>query len=108
MLDKSRLPKALASSCRCAVSRVISVAESAAPVPRKCSGAGPKSPLDSPCRHSSGNTSVICGDLRAHAGKIGEENRHRSPVSASMRLSLTRGALTGTAPAAVNTVRSSW
>jgi hypothetical protein len=55
--------------------------------------AAPKSPVDRPCRYSSGNillldgerlvTSVICGDLRAHAGKIAEENRCRWPVSAS-------------------------
>ena len=106
MPDRSRSPKALASSCHCAVSRVIDAADSPAPVPRNCSSAGPKSPVDSPCRYSSGSTSVICGDLRAHAGRIAEENRCRSPVSGSTRLSLTRGAVTVTAPAAVSTSRS--
>jgi hypothetical protein len=37
--------------------------------------------------------------LRAHGGKTAEQNRCRSPVSASMRRSLTRGARTATAPA---------
>jgi hypothetical protein len=43
--------------------------------------------------------------LRAHGGKIAEENRFRSPVSGSVRLSLTRGAVTSTAPALVSTSR---
>ncbi len=50
---------------------------------------------------------VIFGDLRAHGGKIAEENRTRSPVSGSRR-SFTRGALTATATAEVNTPRGSW
>ena len=44
--------------------------------------------------HSSGNTSATCGDLRAHAGRIAEENRTRAPVTSSTRSSLTRGART--------------
>ena len=48
----------------------------------------------------SGNASLTCGDLRHQAGTIAENNRIRSPVTGSMRLSLTRGCLTGTAPAA--------
>ena len=75
----------LASSCHWPVSRVIADADNPAPEPRNCSSAGPKSPLDSPCRYSSGNTSAICGDLRAHAGRMAEENRCRSPVSRSTR-----------------------
>ena len=43
--------------------------------------------------------------LAAHAGRIAEENRRRSPVASSMRLSLTRGAATGTAPAPVDHLR---
>ncbi len=69
---------------------------------------GDQSPVDSPCRYSSGSTSFICGDLRAHAGRIADENRCRSLVSASTRRSLTRGAATVTAPAAVNTSRTRW
>ena len=65
-------------------------------------------PLDSPCRYSSGSTSPIFGVLRAHGGRIAEQNRCRSPVSESMRLSLTRGACTATAPALVTTSRGSW
>ncbi len=41
---------------------------------------------------------MIFGVLRAHGGKIAEENCLRSPVSGSVRLSLTRGAVTSTAP----------
>jgi len=44
--------------------------------------------------------------LRAHGGRIAELNRFRSPVSGSVRLSSTRGAVTSTAPALVSTVRS--
>jgi hypothetical protein len=67
--------------------------------------AGTKSPEDSPCSYSSGSTSLICGLLRAHGGKIAELNRIRLPVSGSARLSFTRGAVTSTAPALVSTVR---
>ena len=59
-------------------------------------------------QYSSGSTSATRGDFRAHAGRIAEENRRRSPVSSSIRLSLTRGARTGSAPAAVVTSRSPW
>jgi hypothetical protein len=45
--------------------------------------------------------------LRAHGGKIAEENRNRCPLSGSARLSFTRGAVTSTAPALVSTVRGS-
>jgi hypothetical protein len=83
-------------------------ADNPAPEPRNCSRVGPKSLVDSPCRYSSGNTSATFGDLRAQAGRIAEENRILSPVASSMRLSLTRGARTGTAPAAVVTARSAW
>jgi hypothetical protein len=79
------------------------------PVPRNPSNAGTKSCVDNPCRYSNGNTSLIFGDLRHHAGRITEANRFRSPVVSSMRLSLTRGALTSTAPDEVNTCRvSAW
>jgi hypothetical protein len=43
--------------------------------------------------------------LRAHGGKIAEENRFRPPLSGSMRLPLTRGTVTSTAPALVSTSR---
>jgi hypothetical protein len=59
--------------------------------------------VDRPCRYSSGNTSLTYGAVWHQAGMITEENRIRSPVTGSMRLSLTRGCLTGTAPAAVVT-----
>jgi hypothetical protein len=97
-----------ASSCHWVVSRVIVGADSPAPEPRNCSNAGPKSLDERPCRYSSGSTSATRGDLRAHAGRIAEENRARTPDSASVRLSLTRGCLTITAPAEVVTSRSAW
>lgn len=46
--------------------------------------------------------------LAAPRGQDLEENRLRSPVSSSTRRSLTRGAVTSTAPAAVVTVRGRW
>ena len=55
-----------------------------------------------------GSTSVTFGVFRAHSGKIAEENRCRSPVAGSVRLSLTRGALTSIAPALVSTSRLWW
>jgi len=103
-----RVPNTAASSCHCAASRVIVVADRPAPEPRNCSSADPKSDVDSPCRYSNGNTSATFGDLRDQAGRIADENRLRSPVAASMRRSLTRGARTGTAPADVVTSRGSW
>jgi hypothetical protein len=74
------LPKARASSCHCVVSRVTTAADWPAPVLKKLSSAGSKSFEDRPCRYSSGNTSVIFGDLRHQAGRIAEANRRRSPV----------------------------
>jgi len=84
---------------------VITDAESPAAEPRNCPSAGPKSPVERPCRYNSGNTSLIFGVLRHHGGRIAEENRTRCPVSGSVRRSLTRGALTSTAPALVSTSR---
>jgi hypothetical protein len=46
-------------------------------------------------------------DLWHHGGRIAEANRLRSPVASSVRLSLTRGATTSTAPAEVTTRRAS-
>jgi len=85
------------------VSLVITGADSPAAEPRNCPGAGTKSPQDRPCRESRGSTPVIFGVFRAHAGKIAQENRSRSPVTGSVRLPLTRGAVTSTAPALVST-----
>ena len=58
---------------------LITGADSPAVEPRNCPSAGTKSPVDSPCRYSSGNTSVIFGVLRHHGGRIAEANRRRSP-----------------------------
>jgi hypothetical protein len=43
--------------------------------------------------------------LRHHGGRIADENRVRSPVASSTRLSFTLGAFTSTAPPAVVTFR---
>jgi hypothetical protein len=90
------------------VSRVITAGDSPAEEPRNWPRTGTKSPPDRPCRYSSGSTSVIFGVFRAHGGKIAEANRTRSPVARSLRLSLTRGALTSIAPALVSTSRLWW
>jgi hypothetical protein len=84
---------------------VIVAADKPPSEPRNCSNAGPKSELDKPCRYNSGNTSATRGDFRDQAGRMAEENRVRSPVTGSIRLSLTRGCRTRTAPAAVITSR---
>ena len=57
-------------------------------------------------RYRIGSTSVTFGDRRAYAGRIFEENRRRSPVSSSARMSLTRGARIGTVPDPTVTLRS--
>jgi hypothetical protein len=84
---------------------VITEADRPAEEPRNWPSAGPKSPEDSPCRYSSGNTSLIFGVFRHQGGRIAEVNLARSPVSGSTRRSLTRGAVTSTAPALVSTSR---
>jgi hypothetical protein len=98
---------AAASALHVSVSLVTVEADSPACEPRNCPSAGTKSPDDRPCRCSSGSTSLICGVLRAHGGRIAELNRLRSPVAGSVRLSFTSGAVTSTAPALVSTVRGS-
>jgi hypothetical protein len=78
---------------------VIAQADSPAPVPKKPPSASTKSLQLSPCRQSSGSTSVTSGLLRHHGGKIAEQKRIRSPVAGPVRLSFTRGAVTSTPPA---------
>lgn len=56
----------------------------------------------------SGSTSVIFGDLRHQGGRIAEENRLRSPVVSSTRLSFTLGAFTSITPAVVVTFLGWW
>ena len=77
---------------------MITAADSPAAEPKNASSAGTKSPVDSPCRYSSGNTSVTFGLLRHHGGRITDRNRTRSPLTGSTRRSSTRGARTATAP----------
>jgi hypothetical protein len=92
-------------ACQVPVSLVITGPDSPAPEPGNWPSAGTKSPVNRPCRYSSGSTSVTFGVLRAHGGKIAELNRLRSPVSGSVRLPFTRGTVTSTAPALVSTSR---
>ncbi len=108
MSASDRVLKDFASSCHCVVNRLTVAADRPAPLPRNCSSAGTKSEVDRPCKYSSGNTSATRGDLRDQAGRIAEENRLRSPVPGSVRLSFTRGAFTSTTPAAVVTWRGWW
>ena len=84
---------------------MITAGDRPAELPRNWPSAGTKSPLDRPCRSSSGSTSVIFGVFRAHGGTIAELNRFRSPVSGSVRLPLTHGTVTSIAPALVSTSR---
>ena len=102
---RDRLLNTVASSCQSLVNLVIVAAESPWLVPRNWVNAGAKSEDDRPCRYSSSSTSATRGDFLAHAGRIAEPNRFRSPVASSTRLSLTRGSRTGIAPAAVVTSR---
>ena len=98
---------AACSACHCSVSRWIELDDSPeASSPSRSLSAGPKSPVESPCRYRIGSTSVTFGDRRAYAGRIRELNRLRSPVSSSTRLSLTRGARIGTVPDPTVTLRS--
>jgi hypothetical protein len=87
---------------------MITGADSPAADPRNWPSAGTKSPDDNPGKYSSGSTSVTFGVLRAHGGRIADENRIRCPACGSVRLSFTRGAVTSTAPALVITSRGLW
>ncbi len=90
------------------VSLVITDAESPAELPRICPSAGTKSPVERAMQVQQRQHPVIFGVFRAQGGRIAEENRQRCPVSASVRRSLIRGAITSTAPALVSTSRGWW
>ena len=64
------------SSCQVSVSLVIVAADRPAAEPRNCPNAGTKSPDDSPCRYSSGSTSL---DLRGLA-RPRRQDRRREPL----------------------------
>src|SRR5258708_13993386 len=98
---------AAASALHVSVSLVTVEEDSPACEPRNCPSAGTKSPDDRPCRYKSGSTSLTCGVLRAHGGRIAELNRFPWPVAGSVRLSLTPGALTSTPPPPLSTVPGS-
>ena len=73
----------VASSCQSLVNLVIVAADRPWLVPRNCVNAGPKSELDRPCRYCTGSTSATRGDLRAHAGRIAQEDEAaRAPGAA--------------------------
>src|SRR4029079_11542881 len=71
--ERSRSANACCSAFHVSVSLLIVEADSPFAPPRNCPSAGTKSPDESPCRYSSGNTSPIVGVLRAHGGKIDDE-----------------------------------
>src|SRR5690606_6793536 len=77
--DRSRFMNALRSACHCLVSRVMTAELSPAAEPKNSSRAGTKSPVDMPCRYSSGSTSVTFGLLRHHGATMAERNRWRPP-----------------------------
>src|SRR6266571_2571161 len=106
LADRSRSAKAANSASQEAVSREITEADRPASVPKNSARAGAKSLVDSPCRYSSGSSSVTFGERRAYGGRIIDWKRSRCPVASSIRRSFTRGARTGTAPATVVTSRS--
>ena len=81
---------AAASAVHVSVSFVTVDEDNPALLPRNWPSAGTKSPDDSPCTYSSGSTSLTCGVLRAHGGRIAEENRFRCPVSGSVSRGLRR------------------
>ena len=86
------------------VSLVITSAGSPAAEPRNCPSTGAEITGGQAVGvEQRGSTWVIFGVLHAHGGKIAEEKRSRSPVAGSVRLSLTRGTVTSTAPALVST-----
>src|SRR5262245_54196632 len=78
-------------------------ARPAASGPSRAGSASRKSPDDSPCRYSSGNTLANRGDRRRYGGRIALVNRCRCPCTT--RRSFTRGAATGIGPTPVVTLR---
>src|SRR5215211_9385616 len=76
---------AVCSACHWVVSRVITDGDSPAELPKNSVNAGVKSPVDSPCRYSSGSTSATLGLLRHHGGTIELLNVALAPVSGSTR-----------------------
>ena len=93
------------ASCHWVVSRVITDGHQPGRAAEELGQRRRESPVDRPCRYSSGSTSLTLGLLRHHGGTIELLNFMRSPVSGSTRSSLTHGARITTAPAAVVIVR---
>jgi hypothetical protein len=65
------LQNAACSSYHASVSRPIELDDSPeASSPSRSRSAGPKSPVESPCKYKIGSTSVTFGDRLAYAGRI--------------------------------------
>ena len=67
-----------AQFCQLLVRRATTGPESPAPSPKNSDRAGTKSPVESPCRYSSGNTAETCGLRRHHGSRIELWNLWRS------------------------------
>src|SRR2546428_14193566 len=73
--------KAATSASQEDVSRLIADADRPAAVPKCSARAGTKSLVDSPCRDSSGRTSVTDGERRAYGGRDERAERRPPPLS---------------------------
>src|SRR2546427_10078809 len=98
--------KAATSASQEDVSRLIADADRPAAVPKCSARAGTKSLVDSPCRYSSGRTSVTAGERRAYGGRVGLAKRVRSPLSSAPPPAFTPGAENRAAPAPRTTALS--
>ena len=73
--DRSRSAKLRCSAFQVSVSLLITGADSPAVEPRNCPSAGTKSPVERPCRYSSGNTSVIFGVFLGEFARVHRQLR---------------------------------
>src|SRR2546430_14779040 len=73
--------KAATSASHEDVSRLIADADRPAAVPKCSARAGTKSLVDSPCRYSSGRTSVTDGERRGDRGRVGAAEGGPPPPS---------------------------
>src|SRR2546430_17270712 len=91
--------KAATSASHEDVSRLITDADRPAAVPKCSARAGTKSLVDSPCRYSSGRTSVTAGERRGDGGRVERAERGRPPPSPPPRRAVPPRARTQPPPA---------